>query len=95
MFGCLSYTRVKNVKLEPRAWKCIFVGYSSGGKGHRLWCIAEGKYPKFVIIRDMTFKSDMCNQRGGGTNVAGTHHAAIQKVKFKIETPNSFVINVE
>ena len=35
-FGCLAYMHVNEGKLEPRAKKCIFLGYASGVKGYRL-----------------------------------------------------------
>ncbi|WVZ64163.1 hypothetical protein U9M48_013726, partial [Paspalum notatum var. saurae] len=32
VFGCIAYAHVDNGKLEPRAIKCIFLGYQSGVK---------------------------------------------------------------
>ena len=37
VFGCTAYTYVDNGKLEPRAVKCLFLGYCSGVKGYKLW----------------------------------------------------------
>ena len=54
IFGCPAYMHVNDGKLEPRAKKCIFLGYVSGVKGYRLWC-PDPKSPKFVISRDVTF----------------------------------------
>jgi hypothetical protein len=36
-FGCTAYAHVDNGKLEPRAIKCLFLGYGSGVKGYKLW----------------------------------------------------------
>ena len=36
VFGCTAYAHVDNGKLEPRAVKCLFLGYSSGVKGYKL-----------------------------------------------------------
>ena len=72
MFGCPVYARVDDGKLEPRANKCIFLGYATGVKGHYIWCTEEGKTPKFIISKNVTFdESVMCNQRGGDTSVKG------------------------
>jgi hypothetical protein len=37
VFGCTAYAHVDNEKLEPRAVKCLFLGYGSGIKGYTLW----------------------------------------------------------
>jgi hypothetical protein len=37
VFSCTAYAHVDNGKLEPRAVKCIFLGYGSGVKTYKLW----------------------------------------------------------
>jgi len=38
-------------KLDPRAKKVIFMGFSLGVKGYHLWCLEK----KTIISRDVTF----------------------------------------
>ncbi|KAG9453140.1 hypothetical protein H6P81_006044 [Aristolochia fimbriata] len=54
IFGCPAYMHDNEGKLEPRAKKCIFLGYASGVKGYRLWC-TDSKSQKFFISRDVKF----------------------------------------
>jgi Integrase core domain len=54
VFYCPAYTHVNESKLEPRAKKCIFLGYALGVKGYRLWC-PNSKGSKFLIFKDVTF----------------------------------------
>ncbi|KAL3623657.1 hypothetical protein CASFOL_032473 [Castilleja foliolosa] len=54
VFGCAAYAHIKQDKLQARALKCIFLGYPTGVKGYRLWCI-EPNERRMVISRDVTF----------------------------------------
>ncbi|GJY90494.1 retrovirus-related pol polyprotein from transposon TNT 1-94, partial [Tanacetum coccineum] len=95
IFGCPTYSHVNDGKHEPRVVKCILLGYATGVKGYRLWCI-EGKSPdRFLISRDVTFdESAMLDQSRGCKSFAGTKDCgAEQKVVF--DTPNKFVIEEE
>ena len=37
VFGCEAYAHQLEGKLDPRAIKCVFVGYQDGTKGYKLW----------------------------------------------------------
>jgi ATP-binding cassette subfamily B (MDR/TAP) protein 1 len=50
--GCTTYAHVDNGKLQPRAVKCIFLGYQSGVKGYKLW---NPQTQKVVISRNVIF----------------------------------------
>jgi len=54
IFGCTAYAHIKQGKLEPRALKCAFLGYPSGTKGYKLWCV-DLKPPKCIISKDVIF----------------------------------------
>ena len=60
IFGCPAYYHVRESKLDPRAKKAIFMGFSDGVKGFRLWCPDTRKT---IVSRDVTFdESVMLNQ---------------------------------
>ena len=55
IFGCSCFVhdyRNSVGKLDPRAVKCIFVGYSPTQKGYRCWCPTERR---FFVSMDVTF----------------------------------------
>ncbi|GKA99437.1 retrovirus-related pol polyprotein from transposon TNT 1-94 [Tanacetum coccineum] len=54
IFRYPTYAHVNDGKLDPRAKKCIFLGYADGTNGYRLWC-PDGKSSRFLISRDVTF----------------------------------------
>jgi hypothetical protein len=53
-FGCDAYTLIKDQrhKLEPKAEKCILVGYSADSKAYRLWNYDKNR---LIISRDVKF----------------------------------------
>ncbi|KAM6574493.1 hypothetical protein CsatA_022820 [Cannabis sativa] len=57
VFGCTAYAHIRQDKLQPRALKCLFLGYLDGIKGYKLWCLEEG-YKKCIISRDAIFRED-------------------------------------
>lgn len=54
IFGCLAYVHVKQDKLEPRALKCMFIGYPDGEKGYKVWNL-EPTGPMCLNTGDVTF----------------------------------------
>ena len=54
MFGSLAFAHVKQGKLDARVVKCVFIGYSEGVKGYKLWKLEPGE-TRCIISRDVTF----------------------------------------
>ena len=52
VFGCTAYAHIDNGKLEPRAVKCVFLGYGSGVKGYKLW---KPEIQKVMVSRNVVF----------------------------------------
>ncbi|GJZ51468.1 retrotransposon protein, putative, ty1-copia subclass [Tanacetum coccineum] len=59
IFGCVAYLHDKQGKLEPRAIKCILLGYPEGVKGYRLY--------------NHTLEEDQIDQEDGDDEDAGDH----------------------
>jgi hypothetical protein len=58
VFGCTCFVHDYSGsigKLDPRAIKCIFVGYSPSQKGYHCWSPAEWR---FFMSMDVTFHED-------------------------------------
>jgi len=56
VFGCTCFVRDHRPsvgKLDPRAVKCIFVGYSQSQKGYTCWCPTERR---LFVSMDVTFR---------------------------------------
>ena len=55
VFGCKAYAHIpdeKRKKLDWKSEKCIFVGYPTGVKGHKLYNLSTRK---MIVRRDITF----------------------------------------
>jgi hypothetical protein len=52
VFGYTAYAHVNNAKLEPRAAKCIFLGYQPSVKVYKLW---NPQTRKIVLSRNIIF----------------------------------------
>jgi hypothetical protein len=60
IFGCVAYahiSREERRKLDPKAKKCILLGYGTNVKGYRLYCLEEQTvfYSRDVIFNEKKF----------------------------------------
>ncbi|KAK1413090.1 hypothetical protein QVD17_34841 [Tagetes erecta] len=53
--GSLAYSHISQDKLDPRAEKCIMLGYPEWVKGYKLWRIGGGK-PRVFVSRNVEFQ---------------------------------------
>ena len=61
VFGCLAYSLVPSQqrhKLQDKAIKCIFIGYSAENKGYRLY---HPLTVKVILIRDVVFAENLAH----------------------------------
>jgi len=52
IFECPAYYHIKKDKLDPKAKKCVFLGFKRGVKGYK---IRDPKDKKTILSRDVTF----------------------------------------
>lgn len=55
-FGCVVYVHTDDGKLNPRAKKCIFIGYPIGVKGYMIWILEE---KRCIISRNVVFREEI------------------------------------
>lgn len=71
VFGCKAYAHVpdeRRTKLESKALKCIFVGYSLQSKAYRLYDPLDRR---LIISRDVTFFEDQPYSTDGAEIIGG------------------------
>ncbi|KAI9164694.1 hypothetical protein LWI28_000363 [Acer negundo] len=75
-----AYFHVTKSKLDPRAKKAVFVGFSEGVKGFRLW---NSESKKIILSRDVTFdESAMLKQTFRDTKNENPN--SLQQVEFEV-----------
>ena len=91
VFGCPAYIHVNDGKLEPRARKCIFLGYGIGVKGYRVWCNESRKVitSRDVVFDESTFVTPIVETPITNNDV-GSSNDALEEV----EPPNDVDENV-
>lgn len=57
IFGSVDYASIDQGKMEPRALKCMLLGYLEGDKGFRLWYNDKGK-SKIIISMYVVFREN-------------------------------------
>jgi hypothetical protein len=83
VFGCTAYAHVDNGKLEPRAVKCIFLGYGSGVKGYKLWNPETGKT---FMSRSVVFnESVMFHDSLSSDHVPDNSEKELQRMRVQVE----------
>lgn len=84
-FGCAAYAHIKLDRLQPRALKCIFMGYPEGVKGYRLWCIEAGNQ-KCIISRDVVFNENDFTMNKSVRDAGNKIEDLDSKFQMEIET---------
>lgn len=54
-FGCLAFAHKRGDELEPRADRCVLLGYPNNTKGYRLWNMNT---KKVTVSRDVVFMEE-------------------------------------
>ncbi|GJR60184.1 retrovirus-related pol polyprotein from transposon TNT 1-94 [Tanacetum coccineum] len=90
IFGCVTYPHDKQGKLEPRAIKCVLLGYPKGVKGYRLYRL-DGESPKIVTSRKVVFNEsvmykDTLKDSGAGDKSVEELHVEVELQRLNNHT---------
>lgn len=81
IFTCPAYYHVREIKLDSKAKKAIFLGFNIGAKRYRLWCLES---EKIIYSRDVTFyKSSILKGQNKIPRGDSNHTSVPQQVEFE------------
>ncbi|GJZ57863.1 retrovirus-related pol polyprotein from transposon TNT 1-94 [Tanacetum coccineum] len=91
IFGCVAYPHDKQGKLEPRAIKCVLLGYPEGVKGYRLYRL-DDESPKIVTSRNVVFNEsvmykDTLKDSGAGDKSVEELQVEVELQRLNNHTP--------
>ncbi|GJW13180.1 retrotransposon protein, putative, ty1-copia subclass [Tanacetum coccineum] len=91
IFGCVAYPHDKQGKLEPRAVKCVLLGYPEGVKGYILYRL-DGESPKIVTNRNVVFNEsvmykDTLKDSGAGDKSVEELQVEVELQRLNNHTP--------
>ena len=87
MFGCICYAHVPDAlrkKLDDKAEKCIFLGYSQRTKGYKLYNPVSGKV---IVSRDVTFNEQDCWDWSSGKGSSSDVNVDLEEIVQEEPTP--------
>ncbi|GJU72676.1 retrotransposon protein, putative, ty1-copia subclass [Tanacetum coccineum] len=99
IFGCVAYPHDKQGKLEPRAIKCVLLGYPEGVKGYRLYRL-DNESPKIVTSRNVVFNEsvmykDTLKDSGVGDKSVEELQVEVELQRLNNHTPEEDQIDQE
>nr|GEV77678.1 retrotransposon protein, putative, Ty1-copia subclass [Tanacetum cinerariifolium] len=97
--GCIAYPYDRQGKLEPRAVKCVLLGYPEGVKGYRLYRL-DDESPKIVTSRNMVFNEsvmykDTLKDSGEGDKYVEELHVEVELQRLNNHTPKKYQTDQE
>nr|GEW31475.1 retrovirus-related Pol polyprotein from transposon TNT 1-94 [Tanacetum cinerariifolium] len=82
IFGCVAYTHDKQGKLEPRAVKCVLLGYPEGVKGYRLYRL-DAESPKIVTSKIVVFNESVMYK--DTLKDSGASDKSVEEIQVEVE----------
>ncbi|GKB24317.1 retrotransposon protein, putative, ty1-copia subclass [Tanacetum coccineum] len=92
IFGCVAYPHDKQGKLEPRAVKCVLLGYPEGVKGYILYRL-DDESSKIVTIKNVVFnesgmyKNTLKDSGAGADKSVEDLHVEMELQRLNNHTP--------